>query len=212
MKTVLENKNLKIKNRISGFIGSVNTPSNLNIMGMGERVSVDLFVNGRLRERDILKHIPRAKLVEDYLYGQIHFNGLDAGKGDKDDPFTSDREGVIENNTKYKKLLEQLRDEVLKTIISDWDIWRDKWRQDGDPENFRFTKKERKSRELFNVVAGEYSSPNEPKSFAKIDEWVDGLRNDAAFNFESYADCFVSENLLRKYIEKKNTNTKRITT
>ena len=29
------------------------------------------------------------------------------------------------------------------------------------------------------------------------------MSNDAAFNFESYADCFVSENLIRKYIRDK---------
>jgi hypothetical protein len=202
---VSENKNVKIKSHIKGFIASVNFPSNLSIMGMGERVTVDLFVNGRLRERDILKHIPRAKLVEDYLYGQIHFNVLDSGKEEKDDPFTSDREGVKEDSKKFQEMLVHLRDEVMKTIISDWDDWRDKWRRDGDPENMRFTKKQRKSRELFNVVAGDYTSSrkNKAQGKEKIDEWVDGLRNDAAFNFESYADCFVSENLLRKYIEEE---------
>jgi hypothetical protein len=30
---------------------------------------------------------------------------------------------------------------------------------------------------------------------------MDDLTDDAAFNFESYADCFVSENLIRKYIK-----------
>ena len=29
------------------------------------------------------------------------------------------------------------------------------------------------------------------------------LSDDAAFNFESYADCFISENLVRKYIKKE---------
>jgi hypothetical protein len=32
---------------------------------------------------------------------------------------------------------------------------------------------------------------------------VEGLSDDAAFNFESYADCFVSENLVRNYIKEK---------
>jgi hypothetical protein len=37
-------------------------------MGTGERVNIDLFVNGRLRERNILRHIPMSRIVENYLY------------------------------------------------------------------------------------------------------------------------------------------------
>ena len=37
----------------------------------------------------------------------------------------------------------------------------------------------------------------------KVDGWVDELTDDAAFNFESYAECFISENLVRKYIRAK---------
>jgi hypothetical protein len=37
-----------------------------------------------------------------------------------------------------------------------------------------------------------------------VDGWVDELSADAAFNFESYAECFVSENLVRKYIEDRS--------
>ena len=40
-------------------------------MATEERAGVDLFVNGRLRERDILKHIPTAQIAESYLYGQV---------------------------------------------------------------------------------------------------------------------------------------------
>jgi hypothetical protein len=36
-----------------------------------------------------------------------------------------------------------------------------------------------------------------------VSKWVNDLSSDAAFNFESYAECFVSENLVRKYIEEK---------
>jgi hypothetical protein len=36
-----------------------------------------------------------------------------------------------------------------------------------------------------------------------VEAWVSALSDDATFNFESYAECFVSENLLRTYIQKK---------
>jgi hypothetical protein len=31
--------------------------------------------------------------------------------------------------------------------------------------------------------------------------WVEELADDASFNFESYADCFISENLVRRHIK-----------
>jgi hypothetical protein len=73
--------------RVKGFISSVSKPRDLKIMATDERVGVDLFVNGRLRERDILKHIPTARIAESYLYGQVHFDSLD----DDTDRFTSHR-------------------------------------------------------------------------------------------------------------------------
>ena len=106
----------------SGFIASVELPSQLKIMTTDERVGVDLFVNGRLRERDILKHIPTARLVESYLYGQIHFNGLDDNK----DRFTSSREGIVADDPKYQQFLGSFRKTLLSSILEDWDKWRRK--------------------------------------------------------------------------------------
>ena len=36
-----------------------------------------------------------------------------------------------------------------------------------------------------------------------VDDWLTALRDDAAFNLSSYVDCFLSENLLRKYLIEK---------
>ena len=163
---------------------------------MEERVSVDLFVNGRLREKNILKHIPTSRIVEDYIYGQIHYDDLD----DEADRFTSDREGVVADDAKYQLFLKNLLDDVIRKVTDDWDKWRIKHREDGDLENKRFTPKERKSVELYNVVSEEYSPPKTSKNKDKIDGWVDALASDATYNLSSYAECFVSENLIRKYI------------
>ena len=97
-----EKKELKVKGKIKGFIASVNHYNDLNIMNLDERVSIDLFVNGRLRERDILKHISKSRLVENYLYGQIHFDDLDENTIDR---FTSNREGIVADDSKYQDFL-----------------------------------------------------------------------------------------------------------
>jgi hypothetical protein len=90
------------------------------------------------------------------------------------------------------------------TVVEDWDQWRRKHRKDGDPENESISKTERASAALYNAVTEEYEPPKGSKTRDKVDGWVDDLSADAAFNFESYAECFVSENLVRKYIEDKH--------
>ena len=193
-------KKISIDNQqIKGFIASVETPSDLKIRGTEEKISIDLYVNGRLREKDILRHIPTARIVESYLYGQIHFDELD----DENDRFTSSREGVVPDDPKFNSLLKELEG-FLKTVINDWDIWRSEINQDGDSENTRLTKKQRKSQEFFNVVVDDFKPSKENKeSRKKVENWLNELKDDAAFNFESYGECFLSENLLRKYIQEK---------
>ncbi|MEW6404409.1 MAG: DNA mismatch repair protein, partial [Chloroflexota bacterium] len=190
-------KIIKRTSAVKGFIASVETPKDLKIYSTEEKIGVDLFVNGRLREKDILKHIPTARLVENYLYGQIHFDELDDPVIDR---FTSSREGIIANDAKFQQLLEFLKG-ILTEVIDDWDKWRVKNKEDGDPDNPRYTKRERKSRELFNAVSKDYALPKKSDNKEKVDTWVDELAEDAQFNFSSYAECFISENLVRKYIQ-----------
>jgi hypothetical protein len=190
-----ESRALKVP-AVVGFIASVEKPRDLKIMTTEERVGVDLFVNGRLRERDVLKHIPTARVTESYLYGQIHFDGLD----DTTDRFTSSREGIVADDPKYTKFLGGFRNTILK-IVEDWDKWRIKHREEGDSDNSRLSKKQRASLGLYGAVSSEYEPSKRSKRRGKVTQWVDGLSDDAAFNFESYADCFVSENLVRKYVK-----------
>jgi len=202
---------ITVDDNVTGFIASVDKPRDLQIISTDERIGVDLFVNGRLRERNILKQIPTSRIVENYLYGQIHFNELD----DDEDRFTTAREGIVANDPKYKQLLDILKKLIINRVIEDWDIWRVKHRVDGDSENIRITKKERKSRELFNVVAEEYTAPpgeagitpqDETDYRERVKNWVNELGEDAQFNFSSYAECFISENLVRKLIIENNIN------
>ena len=198
--TFVKTKDLLLENNlINCFIASVTTPSDLKIKGTDEKITIDLYVNGRLREKDILRHIPTARIVESYLYGQIHYDDLD----DENDRFTSSREGVVPDDPKFKELLNNL-ESILKTIINDWDIWRAEINQDGDSENQRISKKQRKSKELFNAVVEDFlPSKDNSTSRKKVDTWIKAISEDAEFNFSSYGECFVSENLLRYYIRDK---------
>ncbi|MCK6470901.1 MAG: ATP-binding protein [Nitrospira sp.] len=194
-------RKLKVKGDIKGFIASVEKPRDLKITTTDERVGVDLFVNGRLREKDILKHMPTARVVESYLYGQVHCDLLD----DKVDRFTSSRESMVADDPKFAKVIKLLKTRILNEILNDWDSWRRKHKEEGDVENLSITRKERKAEELYNVVAEEYAIKDEDKSAKPIDTWVTELGEDARFNFGSYAECFISENLIRRFITETKT-------
>ncbi len=184
-----------LPNEVQGFIASVVSTHDLKLEGSDERVGVDLFVNGRLRERDILRHLPLPRIAVNYLYGQIHFNALDDDK----DRFATSREGIVAEDPKFAALLESLKP-VLKTVLSDWDKWRRKHRETGDSENASITKKDRASGDLYNAVVTQFIPPDGSGERERIDEWVSELQNDATFNFGSYGECFVSENLVRKLL------------
>lgn len=185
---------------LKGFVASVIAPKHLKIPKTQEKVTLDLYVNGRLREKDLLKHIPSARLVENYIYGQLHLDRLDDDK----DRFTSSREGIISDDLLFQSLLSELKS-IMKEITDDWDKWRVQLRQDGDPENTtRMTKKERKSKELVNIITDEFVPQKKSIYRSIVDEWLDNLSIDAEYNVTTYAECFISENLLRKYIEYKS--------
>ena len=131
-----QGKKVGIEGNVKGFIASVRKPADLKIFGTDERVAVDLFVNGRVRERDILRHIPSAKVPENYLYGQIHVDDLDDGE----DRFSTSREGIVPDDGKFKQFLENLNTVTLR-IIAEWDPLRRKYRKEGDPNNLSITKK-----------------------------------------------------------------------
>lgn len=202
-KTKLESEVKKMNStmQIKGYVASVKKPSNLKIRGTQEKVTIDLFVNGRLREKDILRHIPTTRIVESYVYGQIHYDDLD--KGDTKDIFTSSREGVISDEPDFKVFVDEF-EKIFKKIIDDWDVLRRNLGDDGDPDNITITPKARKAQELFNTTLKDMEKQD---SFIKkdgiVDRWIKMLSEEAQYNIPSYTECFVSENLLREYIKYK---------
>ena len=199
-----EPRRLKSMINIKGYIASVYKPSKLKIRGTQEKVTIDLFVNGRLREKDILRHIPTSRIVENYVYGQIHFDDLDLG--DTKDIFTSSREGVISDNSYYRQFLDEI-EKLFKNIMDDWDELRRKKGDDGDPDNMKIKPKARKAQELFNTTFKEMEESHKKdvshkkKISNNVDNWIKQLSVEAEYNIPSYVECFIAENLLREYIK-----------
>jgi hypothetical protein len=183
---------------VKGFIGTVIKPRDLKITGTDERATIDLFVNGRLREKNIIRHIPTQRIVESYIYGQIHFDAMDQGGSD---PFTSSREGIVDDDENFKALLVFLKGEVLPKILDEWDALRLDRGEEGDDENERKSRRERKARDLYSAVSDEFKFADDAPGKEQAEGWVVDLRGDAEFNISSYVDCFLSENLVRKFID-----------
>lgn len=198
----LKESNLLISSNTNfkGFVCSVTKPRHLKLVDTEEKVGIDLFVNGRLREKNILKHLSAysTRHIASYLYGQIHFDGLD---GESADRFTSSREGIKEGDPMYEAFIKIMK-ELLEKISDEWDEWRLKHKAEGDPENTaRMSLKARKAKSFVEEVSKEFSPPETSKNKKKIDRWRDELSEDAQFNISSYVDCFMSENLLRRYMQ-----------
>lgn len=191
-------RSLKPQLQIKGYIATVTKPSQAKIRGTQEKITIDLFVNGRLREKDILRHIPSSRIVENYAYGQIHFDELDTG--DAKDVFTSSRESIVADDPKFKVFTEEVK-RLFRIIIEEWDELRLKSGHDGDPENPRIPPKARKAQELFNTTLSDMQGGQKIiKKGTKVDEWVQTLSSEAQFNVPSYTECFIAENLLRYYV------------
>lgn len=195
---------LKSTMDIRGYIASVDKPSKLKIRGTQEKATIDLFVNGRLREKDILRHIPTSRIVENYVYGQVHFDDLDLG--DTKDIFTSSREGIISDDLCYRQFLDEI-ERLFKKIMDDWDELRRKEGDDGDPDNMKITPKARKAQELFNTTfkemdeAHKKNENHKKKKSNNVGAWIKQLSQEAEYNIPSYVECFIAENLLREYIK-----------
>ena len=54
-----------------------------------------------------------------------------------------------------------------------------------------------------NTITDEFVPPKESVYRNKVDEWIENLSKDAEFNVTTYAECFISENLLRRFINHK---------
>lgn len=185
---------------LKGFIATTIKPKDLRINGTDEKVSMDLFVNGRLRERDVMKHIPTSRIVESYTYGQLFYDKFDMGN--TKDLFTSSREGIIENE-EYKDLLEKVKN-LYTTVMENWDELRLANNFDGDSDNIRIPKRERKAREMFNTTIEDMNLDKKTlKPSQLVEEWLNKIANESQFNIPSYTECFIAENLLRQYISHK---------
>ena len=103
---------------IDGWIGTVQKAGQTKDADTGESLNaVSIMVRGKMAQEDILEEFGEGGLYSSYVIGEIHADFLDVD--DKDDTATTGRQRLIEDDPRYQKLREKIRDE-LKIIQNQW--------------------------------------------------------------------------------------------
>ncbi|MCX6717229.1 MAG: ATP-binding protein [Candidatus Taylorbacteria bacterium] len=188
---------------IKGYIASVKISSNLVLRGSGGdfRAGLNLFTNGRLRQKDLIEDITTKGLAEEYLYGEIHVDGFEDENIDR---FTSSREGIIKDDHLFQEFIKKLKS-IIAIVINDWSPWRREIKEDWDLNHGGIPK---------YIAKMEQSKNEREKDFKKkIDETIDDektkkrlkdkLKELSEKNTVLYQDLYILENLFREYIKNK---------
>lgn len=122
-KTVLDNVVTYEGNdyRITGYIGSVEKPSQLKKDPEISNNSITVISNGRVFEEDILLEFGSAKVFTNYLVGELVADFLD--DNENPDMATSSRQKLQQNDPRYP-VLKGFLERTLQQIDKDWDKWR----------------------------------------------------------------------------------------
>jgi len=186
-----------------GYIASVKTSSNLVLRGSdGDfRAGLNLFTNGRLRQKDLLEDITTKGLAEEYLYGEIHVDGFEDGKIDR---FTSSREGIIKDDPLYREFLKKLK-QIIAIIIKDWSPWRIEIKEDWDLNDGTMPKYQARMKQGKNYREKDFiekieKHTQDPQVKKRL---KDKLKDLSEKNTIIYQDLFILENLFREYIKYK---------
>ncbi|MBP0998026.1 ATP-binding protein [Serratia fonticola] len=107
--------------KITGYIGSVNKPSQLKKDPEISNNTITVISNGRVFEEDILLEFGSAKVFTNYLVGELVADFLD--DNNKPDMATSSRQKLQQNDPRYP-VLKGFLERALQQIDKDWDAWR----------------------------------------------------------------------------------------
>ncbi|EPA9744691.1 ATP-binding protein [Cronobacter malonaticus] len=110
-----------IDHRITGYIGSVEKPSQLKKDPEISNNTITVISNGRVFEEDILLEFGSAKVFTNYLVGELVADFLD--ENEKPDMATSSRQKLQQNDPRYP-VIKGFLERTLQKIDKEWDEWR----------------------------------------------------------------------------------------
>lgn len=113
---------------LSGWIGTVNRPSQLKDEDGDNLNRIAIFMRGKMAQDDILDAFGQKEIFADYLIGELHCDELDVDT--KSDIATSSRQTLKEDDPRFESLRKIVLSEI-RHVAGKWSDWR---RADGTKE------------------------------------------------------------------------------
>jgi len=113
---------------LSGWIGTVNRPSQLKDEDGDNLNRIAIFMRGKMAQDDILDAFGQKEIFADYLIGELHCDELDVDT--QSDIATSSRQTLKEDDPRFEALRKTILAEI-RHIAGKWSDWR---RSDGTKE------------------------------------------------------------------------------
>lgn len=110
---------------LSGWIGTVGQPRQLQDEEGDNLNRIAIFMRGKMAQEDILDEYGQKEIYADYVIGELHCDDLD--NDSLDDIATSSRQSIKEDDPRYQAVRDLILGE-LRYIASRWSDWR---REDG---------------------------------------------------------------------------------
>ena len=111
--------------QLTGWIGTVGQPRQLQDEEGDNLNRIAIFMRGKMAQEDILDEFGQKEIYADYVIGELHCDELD--NDSLDDIATSSRQSIKEDDPRYKAVRDLILAE-LRYIASRWSNWR---REDG---------------------------------------------------------------------------------
>jgi len=113
---------------LSGWIATVNRPSQLKDEDGDNLNRIAIFMRGKMAQDDILDAFGQKEIFADYLVGELHCDELDVDT--ESDIATSSRQSLKEDDPRFEALRKVILSEI-RHIAGKWSDWR---RSDGTKE------------------------------------------------------------------------------
>lgn len=110
---------------ISGWIGTVSSPSQLKDEEGDNLNRLAVFMRGKMAQEDILDEFGQKEIYADYIIGELHCEQLDLDN--REDIATSSRQSLKQDDPRFESLRKIVLSE-LRHIAGKWSDWR---RSDG---------------------------------------------------------------------------------
>ncbi|WAP51452.1 ATP-binding protein [Arthrobacter sp. ATA002] len=111
---------------VSGWIGTaVDTATLRDATGEDHLNRLPLMIRGKLAQEDILDSFNEVGIFKSYLFGELHADFLD--EDDKDDIATSSRQNIVQDDERYRLLLEFIGSEIRRIKL----LWTDYRNEEG---------------------------------------------------------------------------------